>query len=324
MSCWRRFDSSHEVCTYGPGVPSGVVPVRHQTRQFAAQYRQEGVQFERWRQPGPRCPREATPGIPSLGVSGRARQACGAGRAGVRPAGLQVCAARGSGAPPRLASEAGVRTEALLRVRTQVELAVVDAGTLNSFAPPAGCERGKLFLQPDLEVVDLLVLRLDLPSGLRHHGVVRAFGGHGVLPVELSKTMPGWGHRGEGRGHGKLRGATIAGARDISDPAGTFTHQALLTIDDSGGIPFASVGRALVAVRQGHVDGVVVADRELRGGAGFPPWTKLVDGDPLSGHCRVVIPVEFRIYVRPGTTLDDVASVLTHGYAALSAATGWR
>ena len=99
-------------------------------------------------------------------------------------------------------------------------------------------------------------------------------------------------------------------------PAGTFTHQALLTIDDSGGVPFASVGEALDAVRQGHVDGVVVPIENSVEGGVSATLDKLVDGDPLVVTAEVVIPVEFGIYVRPGTTLDDVASVLTHGHAA--------
>jgi len=99
-------------------------------------------------------------------------------------------------------------------------------------------------------------------------------------------------------------------------PAGTFTHQALLTIDDSGGVPFASVGEALDAVRQGHVDGVVVPIENSVEGGVSATLDKLVDGDPLVVTAEVVIPVEFGIYVRPGTTLDDVTSVLTHGHAA--------
>lgn len=99
-------------------------------------------------------------------------------------------------------------------------------------------------------------------------------------------------------------------------PAGTFTHQALLTIDDSDGVPFASVGEALDAVRQGHVDGVVVPIENSVEGGVSATLDKLVDGDPLVITGEVVIPVEFGIYVRPGTTLDDVTSVLTHGHAA--------
>ena len=99
-------------------------------------------------------------------------------------------------------------------------------------------------------------------------------------------------------------------------PAGTFTHQALLTIDDSDGVPFASVGEALDAVRQGHVDGVVVPIENSVEGGVSATLDKLVDGDPLVVTAEVVIPVEFGIYVRPGTTLDDVTSVLTHGHAA--------
>jgi prephenate dehydratase len=60
---------------------------------------------------------------------------------------------------------------------------------------------------------------------------------------------------------------------------------------------------------------VVPIENSVEGGVSAT-LDKLVDGDPLLITGEVVIPVEFGIYVRPGTTLDDVTSVLTHGHAA--------
>ena len=74
-------------------------------------------------------------------------------------------------------------------------------------------------------------------------------------------------------------------------PAGTFTHQALLGIDESDGVPFASVGQALDAVRQGQVDGVVVPIENSVEGGVSATLDKLVDGDPLLITGEVVIPV---------------------------------
>src|SRR5690606_5815414 len=99
-------------------------------------------------------------------------------------------------------------------------------------------------------------------------------------------------------------------------PAGTFTHQALLTITDEEAMPFASVPEALDAVREGQVDGVVVPIENSVEGGVTATLDKLGNGAPLRIVGEVVIPVEFGLYVREGTQLDDVRNVLTHGHAA--------
>lgn len=99
-------------------------------------------------------------------------------------------------------------------------------------------------------------------------------------------------------------------------PAGTFTHQALLTITDEEAMPFSTVPEALDAVRDGQVDGAVVPIENSVEGGVTATLDKLGNGAPLRIVGEIVIPVEFGLYVRPGTTLDDVKSVLTHGHAA--------
>lgn len=99
-------------------------------------------------------------------------------------------------------------------------------------------------------------------------------------------------------------------------PAGTFTHQALLTITDEEAMPFASVPEALDAVREGQVDGVVVPIENSVEGGVTATLDKLGNGAPLRIVGEVVIPVEFGLYVRPGAQLEDVRNVLTHGHAA--------
>lgn len=99
-------------------------------------------------------------------------------------------------------------------------------------------------------------------------------------------------------------------------PAGTFTHQALQTITDEEGIPFASVAEVLDAVRSRQVEAAVVPIENSVEGGVSATLDKLVDGDPLLITGEIVIPVEFGLYVRPGTSLDEVSSVLTHGHAA--------
>ncbi|HSO69890.1 MAG TPA: prephenate dehydratase [Arachnia sp.] len=99
-------------------------------------------------------------------------------------------------------------------------------------------------------------------------------------------------------------------------PAGTFTHQALRTITDDDAIAFASVREALDAVRLGHVRGAVVPIENSVEGGVSATLDELIAGAPLAIRGEIVIPVEFGLYVRPGTRLDDVQQVLTHGHAA--------
>ena len=99
-------------------------------------------------------------------------------------------------------------------------------------------------------------------------------------------------------------------------PAGTFTHQALRTITDEEAVAFSSVREALDAVRQGQVDGAVVPIENSVEGGVSATLDELIAGEPLAIRGEIVIPVEFGLYVREGTTLDSVRQVLTHGHAA--------
>ncbi|MDO5678444.1 MAG: prephenate dehydratase [Propionibacteriaceae bacterium] len=99
-------------------------------------------------------------------------------------------------------------------------------------------------------------------------------------------------------------------------PAGTFTHQALLTISQDEAVPFPSVREALDAVRQGQVDGAVVPIENSVEGGVSATLDELIAGDHLMIHKEIVIPVEFGLYARRGTNLADVRQVLTHGHAA--------
>lgn len=99
-------------------------------------------------------------------------------------------------------------------------------------------------------------------------------------------------------------------------PVGTFTHQALLSYHDGEAIPFSSVAEALDAVREQDVEGAVVPIENSMEGGVSATLDKLLGDLPLMIRREVVIPVEFGLYVREGTTLDDVTRVLTHGHAA--------
>lgn len=99
-------------------------------------------------------------------------------------------------------------------------------------------------------------------------------------------------------------------------PAGTFTHQALRTLDPGDARPFPSVARAIAAAARGEVEASLVPlENSVEGGVSATLDT-LAAGDGLRILREVVIPVQFGLWVRPGTTLDQVRSVLTHPHAA--------
>ena len=99
---------------------------------------------------------------------------------------------------------------------------------------------------------------------------------------------------------------------------GTFTHQALLTLPAVAGepIPYATVGLALQAVRDGEITAALVPiENSVEGGVSATLDT-LTYGDPLMITREVVLPVQFTLFARAGTRLDDVRHILTHPHAA--------
>ncbi len=100
-------------------------------------------------------------------------------------------------------------------------------------------------------------------------------------------------------------------------PEGTFTHQALLTLDlDEEAQPLATVAAVLDAVRDGEIRaGLVPIENSVEGGVSAT-LDNLAAGKPLVILGEVVIPVQFGLYVRAGTSLSDVRKVLTHPHAA--------
>lgn len=100
-------------------------------------------------------------------------------------------------------------------------------------------------------------------------------------------------------------------------PAGTFTHQALLTLGADGDHkPFPSVVATLNAVRSGEVEAALVPiENSLEGGV-----SATLDNlatEPLLRIVReVLLPVQFGLFARPGTPLQDVRQIVTHPHAA--------
>lgn len=98
-------------------------------------------------------------------------------------------------------------------------------------------------------------------------------------------------------------------------PAGTFTHQALLSIGVDDAVPFPTVAAALDAARAGEVEAVLVPIENSVEGGVSATLDNLAHGEHLTITREVVLSVQFGLYVRPGTRLADVRHVITHPHA---------
>lgn len=99
-------------------------------------------------------------------------------------------------------------------------------------------------------------------------------------------------------------------------PAGTFTEAALLSLGMPGEIePVPTVDGALEAVRLGEVDAAMVPLENSVEGSVSTTLDELATGDELVIVREVLLPVSFALLARPGSTLDDVATVTTIPHA---------
>lgn len=101
-------------------------------------------------------------------------------------------------------------------------------------------------------------------------------------------------------------------------PEGTFTHQALLTVpaaERAELVSYPTVGGCLQAIRDGEVAaGLVPMENSVEGGVSAT-LDDLTYGDPLVITREILLPVQFVLFGRRGTTLADVSEVLTHPHA---------
>ncbi len=112
--------------------------------------------------------------------------------------------------------------------------------------------------------------------------------------------------------------APAATAYGFFGPVGTFTHQALLTLDPAAPadpVPYATVGQALQAVRDGEVAAALVPIENSVEGGVTATLDDLAYGEPLVITREVLLPVQFGLYARPGTRVGDVRLVTTHPHA---------
>jgi prephenate dehydratase len=102
-------------------------------------------------------------------------------------------------------------------------------------------------------------------------------------------------------------------------PEGTFTEQALRSIDATAGaelIACSTVTVALDLVRAGEVDGAVVPIENSVEGSVPVTLDELATGDPLLITREMTVPVAFSLLARRGTALSDVRVIATHPHAA--------
>ncbi|WP_017601478.1 prephenate dehydratase [Nocardiopsis lucentensis] len=109
-------------------------------------------------------------------------------------------------------------------------------------------------------------------------------------------------------------------------PEGTFTEAALRALrpgaPDGARVPCQGVAAVFDAVRSGSVDGgVVPLENSVEGGV-TATIAELINGDPLIITGETAVPVDFALFARPGTVLEDVKRVATHPHA-LAQCRGW-
>ena len=99
-------------------------------------------------------------------------------------------------------------------------------------------------------------------------------------------------------------------------PEGTFAHQALLSLDrNEPATPFVSVDATLEAIRDGQVRaGLVPIENSVEGGVSVT-IDNLAAGKPLVIWAEVLLPIQFGLYVRPGTELGAIRQIITHPHA---------
>lgn len=101
-------------------------------------------------------------------------------------------------------------------------------------------------------------------------------------------------------------------------PEGTFTEAALLQVPGAASarrVPVPSVGAALEAVRTGSVDAAMVPIENSVEGGVSATLDAIAVGAPLRILREELVPITFVLAARPGTTLDAVRRISTHGHA---------
>lgn len=103
-------------------------------------------------------------------------------------------------------------------------------------------------------------------------------------------------------------------------PEGTFSQAALLQLLAAQNVEspveaFGSVTSALQAVRDGRAAAALVPIENSVEGSVPATLDELASGDPLMISAEITLPVQFHVWVRPGTDLAGVKRIATHPHA---------
>lgn len=103
-------------------------------------------------------------------------------------------------------------------------------------------------------------------------------------------------------------------------PEGTFSEAALLQLLETQNVDspveaFGSVTSALQAVRDRSVAAALVPIENSVEGMVPATLDELAAGEPLMISAEIVLPVQFHVWVRPGTQLSDIKRLTTHPHA---------
>ncbi|WP_433653405.1 prephenate dehydratase [Micromonospora zamorensis] len=108
-------------------------------------------------------------------------------------------------------------------------------------------------------------------------------------------------------------------------PEGTFAEQALRSVpaaERGTRTPARSVGEALDNVRDSDADAALVPLENSIGGAVGVTLDEMAEGEPLVITREVILPVEFVLGARPGTSLTSIRTVAAHPQASTQCR-GW-
>lgn len=101
-------------------------------------------------------------------------------------------------------------------------------------------------------------------------------------------------------------------------PAGTFTEAALMQVPgaaDAIRVPSTNVNTALDKVRDGSVDAAMVPIENSVEGGVTATLDAIATGQELRILREALVPISFVLVARPGTRIEDIRRISTHGHA---------
>ena len=101
-------------------------------------------------------------------------------------------------------------------------------------------------------------------------------------------------------------------------PAGTFTEAALMQVPDAAEairVPSSNVNTALDKVRDGSADAAMVPIENSVEGGVTATLDAIATGQELRILREALVPISFVLVARPGTRVEDIRRISTHGHA---------